>query len=116
MAHPVVIQESKDSHRDLLSRIVDSTLRGTIHTFGSFEECRAFTDQQRVRFVLMELRPDSDERIDWIRDLPDDVIGVIDWEWSEEQLTPYVHAGLSDYIFKPYQPERIVQLVEGRNG
>lgn len=114
MVHPIVIQESRDSHRDLLARVVDSTFRGTIHTFGSFEQCKTFTDQQRVLFVLMELTPDSDDQIDWVHDFPDEVVGVIDWEWDEQQLTPYVHAGLSDYIFKPYQPEQIVQLVEGR--
>ena len=114
MEHPLVIQESNPTQRELLSEIIGSTYRGDIHTFELLDDCQQFVDQQRVDGVFLELQPGNDQLVQWVRSVPDMVFGFVDWDWTEQQLRPYVDAGLDDYLFKPYQPDRIVRLIDNR--
>lgn len=110
---PIVIQESNPTQRALLHDIVDDAYRGPVQTFEPFEECRQFVEQRRVALLFLQLIPADGERVQWIGEFPDPTVGVVNWEWSEEDLERFVQAGLDDYVFKPYQPERLTDLVNG---
>lgn len=114
MEQPIVIQQSNQTQGEFLETLIESTYRGPVHFFEQMDECRQFLSRHRVQLIYLELREDSEELVEWIRDIPDEVIGMINWEWQEDALNRYLDAGVSDYIFKPYQPERVIQQVKRR--
>jgi len=110
---PIVIQQSDHTQGEILREIVDSAYRGPVHLFHSIEECQEFLDHQQIIVAYVDLNPGDDVK-QWIRECPDDVIGLINREWTEDDIEAFVDAGLSDYVFKPYQPDRIRRQVKHR--
>lgn len=114
MTRPIVVQQENDVQRSFLEGIVRRAWPGKTYELPTFDELRELSRQHRFRLVFVELDPGSRSQIEWLDDQPRNVVGIVSWKWEEEQLLPFINAGLSDYILKPYQPERIRRLVEMR--
>ncbi len=114
MTRPIVIQQGNDVQRSFLEGIVRRAWPGKTYELPTFEELRELSRQHRFRLVFLELSPEAPSQLNWIREQPRNVVGIVNWKWEEQQLLPFIDAGLSDYVLKPYQPERIRHLVEFR--
>lgn len=114
MTRPIVVQQENDLQRSFLEGVVRRAWPGKTYELPTFDELRELSQQHRFRLVFMELNPDSQAQLKWLREQPQNVVGIVNWKWEQEKLLPFIDAGLSDYILKPYQPERIQRLVEWR--
>ena len=109
---PLVIFSQNKTRSGLLREIIDTVYPGPIHQFSQFTEIPPFVENERPWLIYMELKPGDQQYIDWVRGVEDDVIGLISWEWEQQQVHQYVEAGIYDYIFMPPQPAQIVEQIE----
>jgi len=109
--NPIVVQQEDPIQRKLLLEILGSASDRQIFDLRDFEELVDIISRQNFSLVFMELKIGNKEQIQWLEKQDDYLIGIINRKWEQEQLTPFMEAGLSDYIFKPYQPPRLKQLI-----
>ncbi len=112
MSRSILVQQENTSQRSLLVEIIDSATSRHIYEVGSFEELAEISARQSSLFIFMELEAGNEQQLQWLQTQDDHVLGIINRRWEENELEPFISAGLSDYVLKPYQPERLIELVE----
>lgn len=114
MATQHAVQQAHSAQRDFLGEIVETAWPGDVRHFETFSELAGVDDPTVFSLVLLELEPDSNRQLDWVEMWGDRTVGVVSRRWEARQLEAFLERGLSDYILKPYQPEKITRMVRAR--
>lgn len=107
-------QQANATQREFLSEIVVTAWPGEAEQFESFDELYRASVSREFDLVFLELRPDSDRQLQWLETWGASSVGLVSREWEGSALEPFLERGLSDYILKPYQPEKITRMVRAR--
>jgi hypothetical protein len=114
MSRPILIEQKKNGQGSLLDRIVRNYSRREVHLISSGEELYEVTERQNYFAVYFEPRSGSREQLDWLNNYPGYIIGVVNRKVNEDFLKPFIESGMDDFIYKPYQPERIGKQINNR--
>ncbi len=116
MNRSILVQQKNPTQRSLLVDIINSATSRHVYELSDFEELVEITSRESFIFVFMELEAGNKDQLNWLEDQKDYILGIINRRWEENQLEPFIRAGLADYILKPYQPRRLTDLVENLTG
>lgn len=114
MATQHAIQQAHDAQRDFLSDLVETAWPGDVRHFETFSELADVEDPTVFSLILLELKPESSRQLEWVEMWGDRTVGMVSRSWEARQLESFLERGLSDYILKPYQPEKITRMVRAR--
>ncbi|MGM0380838.1 MAG: hypothetical protein ACQEP7_02530 [bacterium] len=112
MSRSILVQQQNSSQRELLVDIINSTSSRHIYELSSFDELVEISERQSSFLIFTQLEAENEKQVEWLEGEEDYVVGIINRRWEQKQLNPFIEAGLSDYILKPYQPDRLVKLVD----
>ena len=111
MSDSIVVYQQDPVQRGLLVEIISAGTDQHIYDLGDFDELVDVISRQNFSLVFMELIPGDEDQLQWLGNQDDYVVGIINRKWEGSQLDPFLEAGLSDYIFKPYQPPRLKRII-----
>lgn len=114
MATQHAVQQAHEAQRDFLSDLVETAWPGDVHHFEAFSELADVEDPTMFSLILLELKPESSRQLEWVEMWGDRTVGMVSRSWEARQLESFLERGLSDYILKPYQPEKITRMVRAR--
>ncbi len=114
MSRPILIEQKKNGQGSLLERIVKNYSRREVHLIFGGEELYEVTERQNYFAVYFEPRLAQRDQLYWLNNYPGYIIGVLNRKINEDFLKQFIEAGMDDFIYKPYQPERIGRQIENR--
>lgn len=107
-------QQSNATQRAFLAEVVVTAWPGEVQQFESFVELARASGSRDYDLVFLELQPGSERQLEWLEIWGQKSVGLVSRQWEGSELGPFLERGLSDYILKPYQPEKITRMVRAR--
>jgi len=108
------IQQANRTQRAFLNEIVTTAWPGESCRFSTFRELARASRDRPFDLVFLELDPGDSARLEWIETWGARSVGLVSRRVDGGRLDPFLERGLSDYILKPYQPDKITSLVRAR--
>lgn len=107
-------QQSSATQRAFLAEVVVTAWPGEADQFDTFLELARASGSRDYDLVFLELKPGSDRQLEWLEIWGPNSVGLVSRQWEGSKLEPFLERGLSDYILKPYQPDKITRMVRAR--
>ncbi|MFP4686795.1 MAG: hypothetical protein ACLFN5_01650 [bacterium] len=114
MSTPVLIQHRKSAQGELLQQIIRKYTRRDVFLVSESAELYEVTGHQNYFAVYFEPDFDFEKQLNWLKKYPGLTVAVVNRKVESEQLKSLIDAGIDDYIYKPYQPERICRQLKNR--